>query len=662
MLIVSVVLSMHSPDRFLELLRSEDINIKFSAVDSLYTYYDQDENYHRDSLYKYSELYYKYGLELGNLFVVDVKPATIYAGYLFEDNQIEKGDSVLDMLLSFKDKYDPRSNNLARVYSKLAYRSNLMNDYVSKAKYYELAHDNYNDNKVILKADSKLYAGHSYSSIGNFIKAMNCYELAYEYYELEKDTTYMIGTKSSIIVLFSQNRMYDKVDEEYSKIEKIISKNPLPFSKMIMHYNRSLDAKKQNKLDDIEYHLKNAQQTPEYLENKNSYYNSLLNSELVHYYGRVGEGDSVTYYMNLIWQDQKNNKSNPRFDEISLHAESYYYYYFGQYEEALKSLLEHKKISAKADVERRIEILRKLAKTYEKLGQYEKSQKTYLDYINLKDSTFNNSMATSLMYYQTKFETKLKEKEIETKTAQLELEKKKNDQRKNQLIGLLLASCLLYGIYTIYQSKRQAQKEKLAQEKFSVQLLEETENEKKRISQSLHDGIGQNLLVIRNKLSKSSQNGITKIIDNTIKEVRGISQGLHPIQLEQLGLTGAIINTLSNTQEITDTYVTYDVQNIDQKFSKLEEIHIFRTVQEIINNVVKHSKADALNVQIKNLKSSILLIFEDNGKGFEFSKELNKIGSLGLKTIKERIKVLGGSIEYITSINKGTITTINIPL
>ncbi len=167
-------------------------------------------------------------------------------------------------------------------------------------------------------------------------------------------------------------------------------------------------------------------------------------------------------------------------------------------------------------------------------------------------------------------------------------------------------------------------------------MLHSQEEERKRIANELHDGIGQNLLAI--KYQKSDE-----LIDITIQELRNISRNLHPIQLEKLGLTAAVESLINDISGISGIYFTMELENIDHVLQHQVQIHIFRVIQECVSNIIRHSKAAAARLIIKKTKQNINITVFDNRIGF--SPSINKNSkSLGLSSISERVKLIGGKL------------------
>jgi len=207
-------------------------------------------------------------------------------------------------------------------------------------------------------------------------------------------------------------------------------------------------------------------------------------------------------------------------------------------------------------------------------------------------------------------------------------------------------------------------------EHYSHSLINTIEDERKRLSKEFHDSIGQNILVLRNSMLKmlkgnadSNQqtkfNELLEITAETLEEIRQISQNLRPTTLDTIGLTASISSMIYKLNEVEETSFTFNCSvSIDQLIDKDHEINIYRIVQELTSNILKHAKATEVTVTFQIEQTSLILVVQDNGIGFNTA---NSNRGNGLSSIKERVNILKGQLLYRTGIDQGTTTTITIP-
>ena len=203
-------------------------------------------------------------------------------------------------------------------------------------------------------------------------------------------------------------------------------------------------------------------------------------------------------------------------------------------------------------------------------------------------------------------------------------------------------------------------------EKFARDLLRSQETERQRIAHELHDGLGQTLLVIKNRAllgalapddrieSKEQFDEISRVSSRAIEEVREIARNLRPYHLDRLGLTQSITAMLDQVKDSTKIEFAYDVMLLDNVFAKDEEVIVYRIVQESINNIVKHSGATRAGVLIYQSANGVTVTIEDNGRGFISNAPNQSNAGFGLAGIEERVRILGGWLQIRSEPGEGT--------
>jgi signal transduction histidine kinase/ligand-binding sensor domain-containing protein len=232
---------------------------------------------------------------------------------------------------------------------------------------------------------------------------------------------------------------------------------------------------------------------------------------------------------------------------------------------------------------------------------------------------------------------------------------------------ILLAIYLMFLLYRYRIG--QLKKLNATQESFSRQLIESQESERKRIAQDLHDGLGQNLLIIKNRAmlgltvdKKDEQfNEIQDSVTDALSEVRTIAYNLRPLHIERLGLTSTIEEMVEEVELTSGIEINCDIEKINDLFSKDNEIIFYRIIQESLNNIVKHSRATKASVEIFWENANIILNIRDNGLGFELEK-ISENRGLGLNGIAERAKILRGVYTITSEIGNGTTISLIVPI
>jgi len=239
-----------------------------------------------------------------------------------------------------------------------------------------------------------------------------------------------------------------------------------------------------------------------------------------------------------------------------------------------------------------------------------------------------------------------------------------------------------FAVITDITERKQAEEKLRESEKqlrfLSSRLLTAQEYERKKISEELHDELGQALAVMKLRLSfiekkltgdqKEMREDLeitSQYINQVIENIRRLSRDLRPSILEDLGLSAALRWLINNFIKNYNIKVTTDIIDIDHHFSQGAQIAIYRVLQEALTNVGKHAQAQNVSLMIKKHDDNrISFLIEDDGKGFDVTKAMTKDHAekgLGLATMDERVRMLGGSFEIWSQEGKGTRITFTLP-
>jgi signal transduction histidine kinase len=216
-------------------------------------------------------------------------------------------------------------------------------------------------------------------------------------------------------------------------------------------------------------------------------------------------------------------------------------------------------------------------------------------------------------------------------------------------------------------------KAKEAQQAFSKQLITLHEMERKRVAGALHDGIGQDLLIIKHRAMMALEErpaetghlrGILDVSSEAINEVRKMSRDLRPYQLERVGLTVTLRSMLQSVSESTSLEINMDIHDVDGLIEPDREIDLYRVVQEGVNNIMKHAEASTAWISLHRVNGTLLLTIRDNGKGFDLAALQGSMetSGIGLQGMTERIRMLAGSLNIDSAHGSGTIIQASIPV
>ena len=240
-------------------------------------------------------------------------------------------------------------------------------------------------------------------------------------------------------------------------------------------------------------------------------------------------------------------------------------------------------------------------------------------------------------------------------------------------LGITLILSLTMVTLIIRRQLRLMQQKRLRQQLFSQQLLAYQEEERKRISAELHDGIGQDLLIIKNTLQLGLNRldadaeptrifkSISETVSQTIQEVRTISHNLSPQHLERLGLSAALESMLESLEASTDIFFTTDIEEVDTGLPVEKEIHIYRIAQEALNNIVKHSQGTQAFIKLGIVGETLILEIHDNGRGIPVGTKGTQKG-IGLAGMNERSQLLHSELKILPNHPQGTQVILKLQL
>jgi two-component system, NarL family, sensor kinase len=200
------------------------------------------------------------------------------------------------------------------------------------------------------------------------------------------------------------------------------------------------------------------------------------------------------------------------------------------------------------------------------------------------------------------------------------------------------------------------------------------EKERKRIAADLHDELGPILSTVKLYLNsidteehqeKITLEKATGLLDNAITEIRQISQNLMPVALLDMGLNDAVRQLVNHFTDTRSKNVQLNSEIAGLKIDKNIEITVFRIIQELLNNIIKHSKATDVKLRIWAEGKLLKINVEDNGIGFNTENVTGvnaSFSGLGLKNITSRVNLLNGKMNMSSKIGKGTEVLLEIPL
>lgn len=244
------------------------------------------------------------------------------------------------------------------------------------------------------------------------------------------------------------------------------------------------------------------------------------------------------------------------------------------------------------------------------------------------------------------------------------------------MVVLFVLSLAVVVFFIIYQKRLFAQQQKHQQVEAAYQkellqiAIQSEERERARIGKELHDDVGALLTTTKLYLSQISPktspeklNATTEkmesLFNTMIQGVRSISQDLRPVILERLGLVEAVKSLVNTVNDLKVVQATFS-DKASNTVSKENELNVYRILQELLNNTLKHAEATKISIIFKNELSNFVIVYQDDGVGFN-QEELQQKKGIGLKNIESRLSVLSGRLKY-EEVSKGIKLTIKIPI
>ncbi|MCB0807341.1 MAG: sensor histidine kinase, partial [Bacteroidales bacterium] len=327
-----------------------------------------------------------------------------------------------------------------------------------------------------------------------------------------------------------------------------------------------------------------------------------------------------------------------------------------------------------------------LALNYAALGNNELALKYHDRWEELSDSTFSEANARAISKLEVEYETEKKEKELLKERANNERLAKEKAlaeirvyNRNKWIIGISgLSLIIILSALALGQRKRrkiQAEKDAAIiaeREKGLKAVIDAQEEERQRIAKDLHDGVGQQVSAIKLHLQNIAKNvqhstnnfntefqKISGMITDTGNEIRSISHRMMPRALTELGLISALEDMIDKSFTYSKISCTFEHHGLNERLPTNLEIGLYRIAQELINNIIKHSAAHKVDIQLMKTKTFVILIVQDDGVGMNQEQER---GGIGMLNINNRLRTINGELNFESFSGEGTTATIRIAI
>lgn len=414
-------------------------------------------------------------------------------------------------------------------------------------------------------------------------------------------------------------------------------------------------------------------------QNKLKILTANMQSNIGHVQLALRNYDSVLPYFKKAEKTYLATKNNEKLAYLYNNFGNYYKR-IGDYQKALEYLYTSLKIPLNQEEKStKAIIIKNIADTHYFNKEFEKSALQYETFARLTDSLDRAKHSKNIQYYNTKYQTAEKEKQIL-------IEKQK--KRQNQNIAITLSFFIIFGGITAFLiQKNTRKKQRLAEQEKALEsqklatvlkeqelvsidaMIEGQEKERQRIANDLHDDLGGLMAtvklhfnILKEKQTPELFDKTTTLLDNAYQKIRSIAHAKNSGVIAKQGLLKAVENMAEKIS--IDNKITIDVidHGLDQRLENSLELTIFRIIQELVTNVIKHASANEATIHLTNHDDSLNIMIEDNGVGFNPKQVTTKNKGMGISSIDRRIEHLNGTMTIESEIKKGTTVIIDIPI
>jgi signal transduction histidine kinase len=233
-------------------------------------------------------------------------------------------------------------------------------------------------------------------------------------------------------------------------------------------------------------------------------------------------------------------------------------------------------------------------------------------------------------------------------------------------LAAMLVVIVLTSLYLVQYNRRVFRQVASLSERRSElaqQLISMQENTFRSISLELHDDLGQVLTAVGVMLARADKKSgdlleVREIVQTTLDKVRSLSHALHPVVLDEVGLESAVDAYLPAFEKQTGIEVRYEKTGQGRELDRELSIHLYRVMQEALNNVARHSNSKSAAVRLRFLPEAVVLEVQDQGVGFQ----AKQTRGLGLVSMRERAELVNGTIEFSSGESVGVLVRVTVPL
>ena len=576
-------------------------------------------------------------------------------------------EETYNSLKKFKKNLSKVNNRkeIAKYYIAYAEVATFLQKYNSSIEILNEAIKNIDSDKDSLQdeyAYLHLKAGENSSKINNLIESVNYFKEASGLFLKQKDTISFLWSQNGLSRLLGINGLYDEAEKAREPIFKWKHKIPEIDVVIMAHITAAIEATMQNNPNKELYHVQQALllkgKVSSELKNVIEIFMRVCATYIFARHDLLNESDESLKELNQLMIGLEHNSVINTLYVLAQSQNAFAHQNYQKTQNYILGILET--IKASKEPEKILDFEYLLAQAYEKTGDTKKALYYFKSYIKLKDSIQKSTSRKRLAYVQNQFETEKKDLEISRQNNYISLLAAENNLKSQWiLIGGIGMISLFIILYLLRSAIFQKRKQKL-QKEFTQNMLSSVENERKFIAMELHDSVGQQLMLLTRKAKSLPDHSFQELSTATLTTIRSISHNLYPVVLKRLGFTEAAQSLINDIDENTDVFFTSEITFIDDLLNEEEALHLYRILQEVLQNIIKHAQAKSVSVEVYGSKDEIKLIIIDNGIGFNYDEISKTSKSLGLKSIEERCKIIQAKLDIESLSNKGTVVKITL--
>ena len=580
------------------------------------------------------------------------------------------------------------NRNIASIYNNLGNLSNLRSEYLGAINYYTESlktSEELKDYKLI--ASSLNNIGSIYRKLGNFSRALSYFKRGLSISESENDSISMVASYSNV------GNIYMSISDNENALNYY--ENALEISQKLKNY--SAVASLNGNIGSILYNLGQYELAMEKENKRLNFYEESEDKK-----GLTGALDAIG---NIYWSLDSLDLAKEYYEKSiqisrqyslrdqlssSIYNLGLVYFKLGRYNESLSNcLLSYQYAKELKIISLQKETCKCLYDSYNAIGNIQKALDYHLEMVALSDSL--QPIDTAKKLQKMEFDKQIMadsllqvEKELKTEMAHQKEKTNLTVAWGGSLSAISIFAFLVFRNVKRKQRKAEEERQKQIEEKEKIlkdlelqtidAMIAGQEKERQRLAADLHDSVGATLAAaklqfdhlikdeIDNKMREQLINKTSTLLEDAYVEIRSMAHLKNSGVIAKNGLLPAVKNLTDNASGING--LSFEVQSfgLDERLDNSLEISIFRIIQELVTNIIKHANATKGIVYLTNHDSNLNVMIEDNGKGFNPTKvKVNKSG-MGISSIDKRVEHMDGKLSIESELNKGTTVIIDIPL